>query len=101
MTCIDKAPATAEYTSCSSFTGEALKAIESLGYSATAYEAAKDHLERKFGGKRWQIALYLEEIDSFRPVRYGIAKDLEKYADFLDVAIVNLKEAQRFEELRD
>ena len=51
--------------------------------------------------KRRQIALYLEEIDSFRPVRYGNAKDLEKYADLLDVAIVNLKEAQRFEELRD
>ena len=75
--------------------------IKSLGYSATTYEAAKDRLERKFGGKRWQIALYLEEIDSFRPVQYGSAKDLEKYADLLDIAFVNLKEAQRFEELGD
>ena len=104
MACIDKAPATAEYKllqlrQC--LTGEALKAIENLGYSATAYEVAKDCLERKFSGKRQQIALYLEEIDSFRPVRYGNAKDLEKYADLLDVAIVNLKEAQQFEELRD
>ena len=97
MVCIDKVPAMAEYKllqlrQC--LTGEAFKVIESLGYSATAYEAAKDRLEKKFGGKRWQIALYLEEIDSFRPVRYGNAKDLEKYADLLDVAIVNLKEAQ-------
>ena len=104
MACIDKAPATAEYKllqlrQC--LTGEALKVIESLGYSETAYEVAKNRLERKFGGKRRQIALYLEEIDSFRPVRYGNARDLEKYADLLDVAIVNLKEAQRFEELRD
>ena len=54
MACIDKAPATAEYKllqlrQC--LTGEALKVIKSLGYSATAYEAAKYRLERKFGGK--------------------------------------------------
>jgi len=45
--------------------------IKSLGYSSTAYEAAKERLERKFGGDRRQVALYLEEIDSFRPVRSG------------------------------
>ena len=74
MACTDKAPATPEYKllqlqQC--LTGEALKAIESLGYSAAAYETAKDRLERKFGGQRPQIALHLEEIDSFKPVRYG------------------------------
>ena len=104
MACIDKAPATAQYKllqlrQC--LTGEALKVIESLGYSAAAYETAKDRLERKFGGQRRQIALYLEEIDNFRPVRCENSRDLEKYADLLDVAIVNLKEANRFEELRD
>jgi len=65
--------------------GEALKAIESLGHSAAAYQAAKERLDRKFGGQRQQIALYLEEIDQFRP---GNHKDLEKYADFLEIAIV-------------
>ena len=104
MACIDKAPATAEYKllqlrQC--LTGEALKAVENLGYSAVAYETAKDRLERKFGGQRRQIALYLEEIDSFRPIRYGNSKDLEKFADLLDIAIVNLKEANRLEELKD
>ena len=55
MACIDKAPATPEYKLlqlCQCLTGEALKAIESLGYSAAAYETAKDRLERKFGGQR-------------------------------------------------
>ena len=104
MACIDKAPATAEYKflqlrQCLS--GEALKVIESLGHSAAAYEAAKDRLERKFGGERRQIALYLEEIDNFRPVRYGKSKDLERYADLLDITIVNLKEANQFNKLRD
>ena len=45
--------------------------------------------------------MYLEEIDSFRAVRNGNSKDLEKFADLLDIAIVNLKEANRQEELRD
>ena len=34
-------------------------------------------------------------------MRYGNSKDLEKYADLLDITIVNLKEANRFDELRD
>ena len=55
MACIDKAPATAEYKLLQLrqyLSGEALKVIESLGHSAAAYEAAKDPLERKFGGQR-------------------------------------------------
>ena len=96
MVCVDKAPAIAEYKlrqlrQC--LTVEALKSIESLGYSATANEAAKDRLERKFGGQRSQIALYVEDIDNFRPVRSDNTKDLEKLADLLGVAMVNLKEA--------
>ena len=50
-------PATAEYKllqlkQC--LAGEALKAIEQLGHSAAAYQAAKERLERKFGGQRRQ-----------------------------------------------
>jgi len=81
--------------------GEALRSIESLGHSATAHQAAKERLERKFSGQRCQIALYLEEIDNFRPIHPGNSKDIEKYADLLDIAIVNLKEANHLEELRD
>ena len=104
ITCVDQAPATPEYKllqlrQC--LAGEALKSIESLGHSATAYHAAMDRLERKFGGERRQVAIYLEEIDNFRPVRHGNSKDIEKYADLLDVAIVNLKESNRSEELKD
>ena len=43
----------------------------------------------------------MEEINQFRPVRPGNYKDLEKYADLLDIAIVDLKEANCYEELRD
>ena len=101
MACLDQAQATAEYKllqlrQC--LAGEALKAIESLGHSATAYQTAKERLDRKFGGQRRQIALYL---DNFRPIRPGNPKDIEKFEDLLDVAIVNLKEANRLEELQD
>ena len=91
--CVDQAPATAEYKllqlrQC--LAGGVLKAIESLGHFAAAYQTAKERLERKFGGQRRQIALYLEEIDNFRPVRPGNSKDIERYADLLDIAIINL-----------
>ena len=47
------------------------------------------------------MALYLEEIDSFKPICSGSPEDIEKLADLLDVAIVNLKEANRTAELQD
>ena len=55
MACIDRTPATPEYKLLQLrqyLSGVALEAIENLGLSGAAYEAAKDRLERKFGGKR-------------------------------------------------
>ena len=99
--CIDSAPATAEYKLLQLrqyLSGEALKVIENLGHSATAYEAAKERLERKYGGMRRQISIYLEDLEHFRQIRPGNAKDIEQFADLLDLAIINLKEAgQHFE----
>ena len=94
LACIDKAPATPEYKLLQLrqyLSGEAIKVIENLGHSAAAYEAAKSRLERKYGGTRRQIALYIEELESFRPIRMGDAKDLERFADLLDIAVINLK----------
>ena len=78
-----------------------MRVIKGLGHSATAYQIAKERLDRKFGGQRHQIALYLEEIDNFRPIRPESSKDIERYADLLNIAIVNLKEANQSEELQD
>ena len=99
LACIDSAPATAEYKLLQLrqyLSGEALKVIDSLGHSAAAYEAAKDRLERKFGGKRRQIALYLEELEE---IRQGHAKDIKEFADLLDIAMINLQEAGQQHEL--
>lgn len=104
LACIDSAPATEEYKLLQLrqyLTGEALKTIENLGHSAFAYEAAKERLERKYGGKRRQIALYIEELEQFRPIRLGNARDLEQFADLLDISVINLKEAGKQYELGD
>ena len=102
--CVDRAPATAEYKLLQLrqyLAGEALQVIENLGHSETAYEAAKERLERKYGGRRRQIAVYLEDLDNFRQVRTGNARDLEQLAYLLDIAIINLKEAGHTHELGD
>ena len=79
--------------------GEELKVVEPLGHSAAAYETAKERLERTFGGKRCQIALHLEELENFKPLHPGNARDLERLADLLDITVVNLKDAGRHDEL--
>ena len=104
MSCVDQAPATSEYKLLQLheyLSGEALKVIENLGYSEAAYEAAKERLERKYGGKRRQIARYLEQLENFRPIRSENAKDIEHYADLIDIAVINLKDAGRTEELKN
>ena len=66
MICIEQARATQEHKVLqlrSYLKGEALKVMESLRHSAKAYEAAKERLERKYGGKHRQIAINMEEID--------------------------------------
>ena len=92
-TCVDAAPATPEYKLLqlrSYLSGEALRAVESLGHSATAYESAKLRLERKFGGCRRQVALRLEELENCRPIKDGSAKEVDRFADVLDLLVINL-----------
>ena len=63
-----KAPATKAYKLLQLrqyVSGEALNCIEKLGHLAMAYDTALQRLERKFGGNRRQVALYLEELENF------------------------------------
>ena len=102
LSCIDSAPATGEYKLLQLrqyLSGEALKTIENLGHSGAAYEAAKERLERKFGGMRRQISIYIEELENFHQIRVGNAKDLEQFSDLLDIAMINIKESNQDQEL--
>ena len=104
LACIDAAPVTAEYKLLQLrqyVAGAALYAIDSLGHSAHAYEAAKDRLERMFGGKRRQVLIYFEDLGNFPQICDGNAKDLEQFADLLDSAVISLHEAGKHAELGD
>ena len=72
--------------------------MEPLGHSTAAYEAAIAPWERKFGGERRKLALHLEELENIKSLRPGNAGDIERFADLLDVTVVNLKEANRHDE---
>ena len=100
--CIDDASATPVYKLLQlnqSLQGEPLKTIERLGHSADAYAAAIDCLDRKYGGERRLVFIYLNELENFRPIKEGQTKAIEKFVDILNAAIVNLKEAGRVNNL--
>ena len=104
MACVDRAPVTPEYKMLQLqqyVSGEALIAIENLGFSPAAYEKAKDRLERKYGGKRRQKASFMEELEQFQQIQSGNAEELERFADLLDITIINLKEAGDHQDLGD
>ena len=102
LACVDAAPTAPETKMLQLrqyLRGEPLEAVEKFGYSSSAYDAAKALLVRKYGGKRRQIAIHLEELDSLRPVRSGRPKELERFVDLLTVAVINIKDAGRSAEL--
>ncbi|KAK2558628.1 hypothetical protein P5673_018821 [Acropora cervicornis] len=78
---------------------EALLTIQNLGYSAAAYDVAIARLIRKYGGKRHELTMRLEELDKFRRVRMGNANDLERFAELLDTLMVKLCDAGQDGEL--
>ena len=52
---------------------------------------AKERLERRYGGKRQQVAIFLEDLDRFQQIRPENVQDLEQFSDLLETAIMNLK----------
>ena len=75
--------------------GEARETIRGLGYTQVAYEAAKKRPVRKYGGNRRQIQSHLDELKRMKPLKEDDVKELEKFADILERAVINLKENGR------
>ena len=71
--------------------GKALRVIEILGHFATAF------LYRITGKETWckgrQVSLCLKELNKFQSIRSEHVNDMEKLADMLDIAVINLCEA--------
>ncbi|CAB4024280.1 Hypothetical predicted protein, partial [Paramuricea clavata] len=80
-------------------TGEAAETIKGLGYSTEVYEAAKAHLVRKYGGSRRQVQSHLDELKKLKPLEENNPKELEKFADILERAVITLKENGRESDL--
>ena len=79
--------------------GEALQAIANFGYTQRGYEAAKARLDKKFGGQRRQAARYVEKLERVGSLSGSKAAELERFADLLEVAVVNLQDAGHTAEL--
>ena len=79
--------------------GEALETIKGLGYSEAAYEAAKSRLLRKYGGNRREIQCHVDELIKLKPIGEENSKELEKFADMLERAVINLQENNRAADL--
>ena len=102
MACVDQSPLPAYHKLLylrDYLGGEALQAVDSLPYTPAAYQAALERLERKYGGERRRIALYLENLQTLKQVRHGKAKDMERFVETLDVLVVNLRDSARQGEL--
>ena len=103
MVCVDQQPISAELKllqlrQC--LTGPPLKSIEAFGYSASAYSAAISRLEHKYGGLRRKTAVHMTALSQFTPIRdRGTAAEFERFADLLQVAIINLQDVGRHGEL--
>ncbi|XP_065193163.1 uncharacterized protein LOC135824359 [Sycon ciliatum] len=103
IACVDSSPATPEYKFLQMkqfLGGDALQAVANLGYTQRGYDTAKARLEKKFGGKRRQVAMYVEELARFTGISGDDPRELERFADLLEVATVNLQDAGHFAELQ-
>ena len=100
--CVDQAPVSAVYKLLQLkkyLSDEPLQLVSRLGHSARAYETAKEKLNRKYGGKRRQTAMYLQQLEKFNPLKDGDSRSFEAFADLLETAVFTLKESGRVEEL--
>lgn len=104
VSCTDAAPATDEYKLLQLrqyLSGSALRAIDEFRHSASAHKAAKERLERKFGGSRRKATKYLDDLGRFKYIEQENAKSIDTVADLLDIAVINLQESGHGEDLKD
>lgn len=98
---INRAPATRESKLLQLrqyLAGDALKATENFGHLAAAYKAAKERLEiwRQTQTDRCQ---FRKKLENFRQIQIGNTRDLEEFANLLEIAIINLTESGQHHEL--
>ena len=71
---------------------KARETVKDLGFSSSAYERAKETLERKYGGKRRQTPNQLSTLRALPKVKRHNLEDLENLLTILDRILVALRE---------
>ena len=80
--------------------GPPLETVETYGYSASAYTTAFKCLDQKYGGERRKTAVHMMALSNLPAIREkGTAAELERFADLLQIAIINFEDAGRRDEL--
>ena len=80
--------------------GPPLETVETYGYSASAYTTALKRLDQKYGGERRKTAVHMMALSNLPAIREkGTAAELERFADLLQIAIINFEDAGRRDEL--
>ena len=78
--------------------GEPLRIIDDLGYSAVAYDAALEKLERRYGGEERGYMQVMEKVEKFKMSRGGLY-EIEEFAELLDTVMIKFKEMKKDGEL--
>ena len=72
--------------------GKALETVKDLGYTAYAYEIAKEKLTRKYGGKRRPSLTHLVTLRGLNKVRHHNLDDVEELLAVLDRILVAMQD---------
>ena len=80
--------------------GKAHETVKDLGFTNSAYERAKEKLERKYGGKRRQTLSQLSTLRALPKVKRHNLEDLENLLTILDRILVALRDDDPDGELR-
>ncbi|XP_074641242.1 uncharacterized protein LOC141898992 [Tubulanus polymorphus] len=97
----DESPAGKMIRLINSPRGKAKDSIKGLGYTETEYEAAKNILSNKYGGKCRQLQNYLDEVERLEPVKGGNIDGLSKLSEALNIAVAKLRASNRIEDLQN
>ena len=80
--------------------GKARETVKDLGFTSSAYERAKEKLERKYGGRRRQTLTQLSTLRALPKVKRHNLEDLENLLTILERILVALRDDDPDGEIR-
>lgn len=81
----------------SSLSGKALIIVKDLGYSASAFQGAKEKLEKKYDGQRRQQIKHLTSLRNWKKIRSRNLEDLEDFQAVLERVSLAIQDCGSFQ----